>query len=103
MEFPVTIVPNRGNGSEPTFTATIVGHDDLSATADSRDQAILRLREILTAKFEQGELVSITLPEQQGILQMAGIWKDDDDLNEVISETREESHKEISELFDGGR
>jgi hypothetical protein len=80
MTFPIAI--ESGNGH---FTAVVLGSPDLRAEGPTRDQAVERLKVVLTERVRHGEL-SVLAVEEPGILSLAGKYAGDPTLREICAE-----------------
>ena len=91
MSFPVFI--NQDNGH---FVATLVGVPEVRVTAPSREIALAEMRVILQQRMSQGELVFLDL-EPEGILAMAGKYRDDPTIQDICDEIYRERDAEPKE------
>ncbi len=91
MSFPVFI--NQDNGH---FVATLVGSPDVRVTAPSRESALAEMRLVLKQRMSQGELVFLDL-EPEGILAMAGKYRDDPTIQDICDEIYRERDAEPKE------
>jgi hypothetical protein len=66
--------------SSGQFMAEAVGLPELRATCDTRDAAIMEVRQMLAQSIAAGELVVVT-PSADGVTSRAG-WLPDDDLTQ---------------------
>ncbi len=79
------VVENGHNG----YTATVMGWPSCIAKAPTREQALARLREDLSRRLTEVEIVSLDVEAQQSLhpmLKFAGVFKDDPFFDEVEEE-----------------
>src|SRR5438128_1716089 len=75
------------------FTAQVVGIPEVQATADSREEAIKRVRVALSGWAQSGELVSVDVPASNPLLQTCGWAKDDPSYDGFLEDLRREREK----------
>lgn len=80
MSFPVRI---RTEGNE--FVATLLGAPEVRATGRTRDATLIAMRAVLQELVDRGDLVVLELPSE-GILALAGKYRDDPTLQEICDE-----------------
>lgn len=81
------LVQVTANGAG-AVTAEVVGLNDVKATAPSQEIAIAEVTELLREKLRNGKLVSVPLPDDQGVLKWFGHAKDDPAKDEYLKEIR---------------
>ena len=87
-EHPMTYkvaVENGGDG----YTATVLGWPSCVAKAPTREQALVRLREDLSRRLAEVEIVSLDVEAEERthpMLKFAGVFKDDPLFDEVAAE-----------------
>lgn len=80
MTFPVCVSPLNG-----TFTATVLGAPEMKATGATRNAALESLKTELEQHISSGELVFLEV-ESKGLLGLAGKYKDDPTLDDIVVE-----------------
>jgi hypothetical protein len=80
MTFPVHVSPLNG-----AFTAVILGAPEMKATGSTREVALEALKTELEQQISSGELVFLEV-EPKGLLGLAGKYKDDPTLDDIVSE-----------------
>src|SRR6185436_4614016 len=89
------------------FVASVIGVPDCVATANTEEEAIASVRQILQARLSQAKIVTIEVespPVQYGEKPWtvnAGAWRDDptfDDLMQKIEEYRRDTDERDEEL-----
>ncbi|WP_293123893.1 type II toxin-antitoxin system HicB family antitoxin [Okeania sp. SIO1I7] len=87
------------------YRATILGWPECQAIGKNRDQALIQLRQIVTARLEKAEIVSLEIerpkPEHPW-MKFAGMFKDDPDFDEVqafIEEDRRQLDAEMEVYY----
>ena len=80
MTIPIQIEQTNG-----TFTASVLGNQNIRAVAPSRDEVLAALRNELDRRINVGELTTLDVPSV-GVTSFAGIFKDDPTLEEIVNE-----------------
>ena len=80
MSFPIFVHQDNGH-----FVATLVGSPDVRVTAPTRESALADMKTVLQQRMSQGEIVLLDL-EPEGILAMAGKYRDDPTLQDICAE-----------------
>lgn len=86
--------------SEKGYTAAVLGWPDLAVEAQTKEEALEKLRAELTRRLAKGEIVSLEIEPVNGEhpwMKFAGMWKDEPMFDEVLEEIkayREEIDKE---------
>jgi hypothetical protein len=80
MTIPVWV--EQANG---TFTASVLGSPQLQACGDTRERAVAALRADLLSRVAIGEIVFVDV-EPKGLLSLAGKYKDDPTLDDIVKE-----------------
>jgi hypothetical protein len=82
MDVSVMLEQVQGNG----YRATALVPTPLVAEAPTRDEAVDKIRALISEKLSQAELIQIQVPvstESNPWLAIAGIWRDHPDIDEV--------------------
>ena len=77
------------NGRRGSYTATVLGWPDCTAQGATREEALTRLRQTLTRRLAQAEIVSMELehpPPGHSWLKFAGMFKDNPLFDDVLAE-----------------
>lgn len=93
MDVSVILEQVEGNGYRATAFAPV----SLVAEADTRDEAVDRIRAMLQEKLSGAELIQVDVPVSPSAnpwLAVAGTWQDHPDVNEV-AENIEEYRREV--------
>lgn len=73
------------------YSATVWGLPDCKATGATREEALTNVRQVLTARLEKAEIVSLEMeipkPEHPW-MKFAGMFKDDPDFDEVLADIK---------------
>jgi hypothetical protein len=87
MEIPILIEPVANNG----FRAAVGSPLDLQTDAPTRDEAVAKLRQLVTDRIQAGaEVTTLAIPSKQHPLaRFAGMLKDDPLLDEWKAAMRE--------------
>ena len=80
MTFPIQIEQTNG-----TFTASVLGSQNIRAVARTRAEVIAALRNELDRRITVGEITTLDVPAV-GVTSFAGIFKDDPTLAELRDE-----------------
>jgi predicted RNase H-like HicB family nuclease len=80
MTFPISVLPLNGK-----FTASVLGAPEMNAFGETRDAALEALRTELEQHISAGELVFLEV-EPKGLLGLAGKYKDDPTLDDIVAE-----------------
>ncbi len=80
MQFTFVVAAENGH-----YRASVFGVPAESATGDSREAAVETLRSRLEQRAPAGELVTVTV-EPQGLMALAGKYKDDPMLDSIVVE-----------------
>lgn len=91
MTCPIIVEPTDGQ-----FEASVVGVAHVRATAPTREQAIVALREELDARVKRGELLFIDL-SPIGLTSLAGKYADDPTLRDICEQAYRERDAELNE------
>lgn len=74
---------------EGVYRATVWGLPDCKASGDTRSEALTNLQQLLTARLETAEIVSLEIdmpkPEHPW-MKFAGIFKDDPNFDEMLAD-----------------
>ena len=70
------------------FTAELLGLSDLSATAETREEAVELLRGLLRERFESGSLQWVDVSRENPLMSRFGYAKDDPHFEEYLEEIR---------------
>jgi hypothetical protein len=81
MSIPILIHQENGH-----FTATVLGAPDFRVTAGTREIALMKIKAALKNRVTGGELVFVDVAEPEGILAIAGTYRDDESLREICDE-----------------
>ncbi len=92
MSFPVLVQKENDY-----YTATLVGTPDLRITASTREGVLAEMKNALLQRLSRGDLVFLDIPEPQGIMALAGVFRDDPTLNEICAEIYRERDAEPKE------
>lgn len=79
---------------EGQFHAQVVGMSDVSGAADTREDALARVREKLAAMAISGELVPLDVGGEHPLLRLAG-WASDEAEHEVYLDAIRRYREEI--------
>jgi predicted RNase H-like HicB family nuclease len=88
---------------EKGYTATVLGWPDLVVAAQTKEEALEKIRAELRRTLEKGEVISLQVEPVNGEhpwMKFAGMWKDDpafDDFLAEIKAYREELDREWGE------
>ncbi len=91
--------------TEDSWTATALGWWDCKAEGTTREEALMRLNQVLAEQLAQVEIVQQTLPlpqRENSWLKVAGMFKDDSQWNEFIEAMaayRQELDAELKEEY----
>jgi len=81
---------------EGRYKATVRGWPDCVVEGHSRRQVIQRVRQTLVAMLSEAELVRIEIepshPPEAGLVQLAGMWADDDTFDEFVAAMETHRH-----------
>jgi hypothetical protein len=91
MTIPVQVV--RQNGA---FTASVLGQQQLAATAATHDEALDALRTSLLPQVATGELAFLDL-EKSGVASLAGQYKDAPGWQALWDDVVEEAYRHRDE------
>ncbi len=69
-------------------TAALVGLSDLSATAETREDAVDRLRALIRQRVESGGLVTIEIPHENPLMSRFGWAHNDPTFDDYVNEIR---------------
>jgi hypothetical protein len=89
--------------SEKGYTAAVLGCPDLAVEAQTKEEALEKLRAELTRRLAKGEIISLQIEPANGEhpwMKFAGMWKDDPMFDEVLEDIkayRKEIDKEWQE------
>jgi hypothetical protein len=78
------------------FTATLVGAPDVSVTAPTRDEALVKLESAISKRLDQGELVQLEV-RRKGLAGLFGKFRDDPTLREICEEAYKERDADVRE------
>lgn len=92
MSVPVWVEQQNGK-----FTATVLGAPDIRAEGETKDAAVAAVRARLAERSSAGELVFVDV-EPQGLLALAGRFKDDPVAQEMWDEVVREAYRYRDEL-----
>jgi hypothetical protein len=81
MPFPISVCQENGH-----FVATLLGAPEVRTEGMTREAALAEMQTILEHRVTTGELVSLEVSHQFGILAIAGKYKDDESLTEICEE-----------------
>jgi len=87
------------------FLATVLGWPQCQAVGENREEAIARLRELVAARLEKAEVVSMEVEPPQKEhpwMKFAGMFKDDpyfDEMMEFIEEDRRRLDAEMEAYY----
>ncbi|MEW5858975.1 MAG: type II toxin-antitoxin system HicB family antitoxin [Cyanobacteriota bacterium] len=101
LTYPVLIEVQKEGG----YTASVLGLPDCTTSGDTREAALTNLRQLLTARLEKAEIVSleIELPKpEHPWMKFGGIFKDDpqfDEMLEDIKALRRERDEEMEAYY----
>jgi hypothetical protein len=99
MTINVLVQPNPEKG----YTATVLGWVDLVVEAQTKEEALEKIRAELTHRLAKGEIISLDIAPVNGEhpwMKFAGMWKDDPTFDDFLAEIkayREELDKEWGE------
>lgn len=82
-------------------SAKVLGYSDAKVTADSKEEALKQLQQLLTIGWENKEIVSLEVKKPQKEhpwLKFAGMFKDDPLFDEMLDFIAQERLKENQEL-----
>lgn len=91
MSFPVLIQQQNGD-----FVAMLLGAPSVRVTSPTRALAIAEMQGVLQERIVEGEIVLLDLPSQ-GIMALAGKYRDDPTLQEICDEIYQERDGEPKE------
>jgi hypothetical protein len=80
MSFPIFTHQDEGR-----FVATLVGVPEVRVSAPTRDAALVEMKAVLLQRMSQGEIVFVDA-EPEGILAIAGKYRDDPTLQDICDE-----------------
>ena len=80
MAIPVFIDQDNGK-----FVATLVGSPEVRVSAPTREAALAQMQTVLQERMSQGNLVLLEVA-REGIMAIAGKYKDDPFLTEIREE-----------------
>lgn len=92
LSFPnhkVTLNVLIENITERYYTATVLGLPDCRAEGETRQQALARLRDCVTARLVKAEVVPMEIERSDSPhpwLKFAGMFKDDPQFDEVLAD-----------------
>lgn len=92
MSVPVWVEQQNGK-----FTATVLGAPDIRAEGETKDAAVTAVRARLAERSSAGELVFVDV-EPQGVLALAGKYKDDPDWHAMWDQIVAEAYRYRDEL-----
>lgn len=87
------------------ISATVLGWQDCQAQAPTKEEALKTLRQLIDARLQNTEIVSLEIDLPQGEhpwMRFAGMFKDDSDFEEVLADInyyRQEIDREAQESF----
>ncbi len=87
MTVNVLVQPSPEKG----YTATVLGWTDLVVEAQTKEEALEKVRAELDRRFAAGEIVSLNYEPANGShpwMKFAGMWKDDPMFEEVMGEIK---------------
>lgn len=79
------LIENEKDGS---VSATVLGLPDCKAQGATREEALTRLRQLLTARLEKAEIVSLEIEPPKAEhpwMKFAGMFKDDPQFDEMLA------------------
>src|SRR5437899_3071037 len=82
------------------FTASVVSLPEVQATADSRDEAIKRVRLTLSGWAQSGELVSVDVPASNPALRLFGSEDKDDPEYALFLEELQREREKLNQIPD---
>jgi predicted RNase H-like HicB family nuclease len=76
------------NEKEGSISATVLGLPGCKAVGASRQEALARLRKLLTARLEQAEIMPLEIETQSEHpwMKLAAMFEDDSQFNEVLAD-----------------
>lgn len=84
-----------------SYLATVLTWPQCQAVGSSREEAIANLRELITARLQKAEIVSLEIdipkPEHPW-MKFAGMFKDDPDFDEVMAFIEEDRRQLDAEM-----
>jgi predicted RNase H-like HicB family nuclease len=89
MTFPVVVHSSAGQ-----FEAALVGAPEVSATADTRDEALAKLESAISKRLDEGELVALEV-RRRGLAGLFGKFRDDPTLREICAEAYQARDAEL--------
>jgi hypothetical protein len=81
MSFPIFVQKDNGQ-----YMATLVGVPDVRVSAPTREGAIAQMQAALDQRYSAGEIVFLDVPARQGIMALAGKYRDDPTLDDIVEE-----------------
>jgi len=88
MTYNVLIQPQSGG----TYRATVLGWPDITATGNSEQTAIERVRRAIRERLGQGKLIRVEVDEdiaassvEHSWLRTLGMWKDDPTFDDFLA------------------
>jgi predicted RNase H-like HicB family nuclease len=90
---------------EEHFTATVLGCQQLQTEGKTKEEALEKLRQLLTTKVENAEIVSLEIDFPQAEhpwMKFAGMFKDDPDFDDFLADIeayRKEIDAEMEEYY----
>jgi hypothetical protein len=91
MTFSVVVHPLNGQ-----YEAALVGAPDVSATANTREEALAMLEAAISKRLDQGELVALEV-RRRGLAGLFGKFRDDPTLREICEEAYKERDADVQE------
>ena len=87
MSFPVLVQAANGK-----FAANVVGAPEIRGVGKTRSAAVAALKKEIERKIDGGELLSLEI-EPVGVTALAGTFKDDPTLDEIVKEAYRQRDK----------
>ncbi|MCI0698828.1 type II toxin-antitoxin system HicB family antitoxin [candidate division KSB1 bacterium] len=87
MTVNVLVQPNPEKG----YTATVLGWADLVVEAQTKEEALEKVRAELANRLAKGEIISLQIEPANGEhpwMKFAGMWKDDSMFDEVLEDIK---------------
>ena len=76
------------------FTATVAELPTVKVTANSRQTALDEIKQMLSKRLSDVEVVSVSIPTEDPWIKFAGIFKDNPYFDEIVREMRAEREEE---------
>lgn len=93
MTYQIIVEANNGQ-----FAAKLLGNEGICVVRPTRDEAIDAMAHEIEQRVERGEIVSIEVPLKRGAAAVAGMFRDDPTLREIVDEIYAERDRERDEL-----